>query len=274
MGLKSRRPTSPAVRFRISADFEEITKDYPEKGLLATKRRSSARNNQGRVTVRWRGGGHKRHYRIIDFKRDKIGVPGKVAAVEYDPNRSARLALIHYTDGEKRYIVCPQGLNVGMTILSGPQSPVKVGNSLPIREIPVGEMIHNIELKPGKGGALARSAGTGAQLMAKLDEKYALLRMPSGEQRKVLLACCATVGVVGNSEHANRSLGKAGVTRWMGRRPAVRGVAQNPVDHPHGGGEGKTSGGRHPVTPWGMPTKGYKTRNAKRTDKFIVRRRK
>lgn len=273
MGLRTRRPITPGTRFRTTADFSEITKTEPEKSLVVSKRRTSARNNQGRVTVRWRGGGVKRKYRMIDFRRDKIGVPGKVAAIEYDPNRSARIALIQYADGEKRYILCPDGLKVGRDISSGPAADVKVGNALPLKDIPVGEMVHNVELLPGGGGKLIRSAGAAAQFMAK-DGKFGLLRMPSGEQRKVLLTCYATIGVVGNSEHANQSVGKAGANRWRGWLPRVRGVAQNPVDHPHGGGEGKTSGGRHPVTPWGQPTKGYKTRKNKRTNKFIVRRRK
>lgn len=272
MAIKKYRPITPGSRFRTSADFSEITKSTPEESLLQPRKRLSARNAYGRITVRRRGGGHKRHYRIIDFKRNKIGIPGKVAGVEYDPNRSARIALIHYADGEKRYILCPNGLRTGMTILSGAQAEIKPGNALPLREIPLGEQVHNIELRPGGGGAMVRSAGTSAQLMAKQGD-YAFLRLPSGEQRRVLLSCMATVGTVGNIEHANRRMGKAGVSRWLGRRPKVRGVAMNPVDHPHGGGEGKTSGGRHPVSPWGTPTKGYKTRNNKRTDKFIVRRR-
>ncbi len=273
MGLRTHRPMTPGTRFRTVADFAEITKDKPERSLVSPKRRTNGRNNQGRVTVRWRGGGVKRKYRAIDFRRDKIGVPGVVAAVEYDPNRTARLALIHYKDGEKRYILCPDGLKVGREVMAGPAAEVKVGNALPLRDIPVGEMVHNIELLPGGGGKMVRSAGNAAQFMAK-DGKFGLLRMPSGEQRKVLLTCYATIGVVGNAEHINRSLGKAGANRWKGWLPRVRGVAMNPVDHPHGGGEGKTSGGRHPVTPWGQPTKGFKTRKNKRTNKFIVRRRK
>ncbi len=273
MAIKKYRPTSPALRFRATADFAEITDSEPEKSLVISKQRISGRNVHGRITMRRRGGGHKRKLRLVDFARDKAGVPARVAGIHYDPNRSARLALLVYADGEKRYIVCPQGVAVGETLLSGQDSPIKAGNALPLASIPVGEMVHNIELKPGKGGALARAAGGGAQVMAKVD-KYALLRLPSGEQRRVLLSCQATVGVVGNSEHANRVAGKAGATRWVGRRPKVRGVAMNPVDHPHGGGEGKTSGGRHPVTPWGISTKGHKTRKNKATDKFIVRRRK
>ena len=272
MAIKNFEPSTAGTRFRQVADFSDITKDSPEKGLLRSKKRINGRNAVGRITMRRRGGGHKRKYRIIDFKRDKAGVPATVAAIEYDPNRSARIALLHYLDGEKRYILCPDGLKVGAKLLSGPEAEVRLGNSLFLKDIPVGEMLHNVELRPGAGGALARSAGNSAQLMAKVG-KYAQLRLPSGEQRKVLLECRATIGVVSNSDHANISLGKAGVTRWLGRRPKVRGVAMNPVDHPHGGGEGKTSGGRHPVSPWGTPTKGYKTRGNKRTDKFIVRRR-
>jgi len=272
MGIKSFEPITAGQRFRQSADFVELTKDKPEKSLLRKQKRINGRNANGRITMRRRGGGHKRKYRVIDFKRDKAGVPGKVAAIEYDPNRSARIALIHYADGDKRYILCPDGLKVGRVILSGAEAEVRAGNALLLRDIPVGEMMHNVEMRPGGGGVLARSAGNSVQLMAKVG-KYALLRLPSGEQRKVLLSCMPTIGVVGNSDHANISLGKAGVKRWLGRRPKVRGVAMNPVDHPHGGGEGKTSGGRHPVSPWGTPTKGYKTRSNKNTDKFIVRRR-
>ncbi|HQH26986.1 MAG TPA: 50S ribosomal protein L2 [Oligoflexia bacterium] len=272
MGIKSFEPITAGQRFRQSADFVELTKDKPEKSLLRKQKRINGRNANGRITMRRRGGGHKRKYRVIDFKRDKAGVPGKVAAIEYDPNRSARIALIHYADGDKRYILCPDGLKVGRVILSGAEAEVRAGNALLLRDIPVGEMMHNVEMRPGGGGVLARSAGNSVQLMAKVG-KYALLRLPSGEQRKVLLSCMATIGVVGNSDHANISLGKAGVKRWLGRRPKVRGVAMNPVDHPHGGGEGKTCGGRHPVSPWGTPTKGYKTRSNKNTDKFIVRRR-
>ena len=278
MSIKSFNPTSPARRFRSTADFSDITKTEPERSLLISKNRINGRNSTGRITMRRRGGGHKRKYRIIDFKRNKFGVPGNVAAIEYDPNRSSRIALINYADGEKRYILCPDGLKVGTKIMSSSasckeQAEVRVGNSLPLRDIPVGEMVHNIELRPGGGGVMARGAGVGAQFMAK-DGQYGLVRLPSGEQRKVLLVCIATIGKVSNSDHFNRSLGKAGVSRWLGRRPKVRGVAMNPVDHPHGGGEGKTSGGRHPVSFSGVPTKGYKTRSNKRTDKFIVRRRK
>lgn len=274
MATKKRRPMTPGQRFRATSGFEELTKKVkPERSLLSSKNRICGRNNNGRITVRRRGGGHKRQYRMIDFLRNKHGIPGVVASIEYDPNRSARIALINYKDGEKRYILAAQGLEVGMEVVSGPNSEISIGCALPLSDIPVGELLHNIELRPGKGGAMVRSAGQSAQLMAKVD-KYVQLRLPSGEQRRVLATCYATIGVVGNSEHNNQSLGKAGVSRWLGRRPKVRGVAMNPVDHPHGGGEGKTSGGRHPVSPWGVPTKGFKTRSNKRTDKFIVRRRK
>ncbi len=272
MALRTYRPITAGTRFRTTADFSDITKTEPEKALTKSKSRISGRNVNGRITMRRRGGGAARLYRTIDFKRDKIGIPAVVNAIEYDPNRSARIALLFYKDGEKRYIICPNGLTVGREVLSGSMAEVKVGNALPLKDIPVGEMVHNIELRPGGGGSIARGAGTGAQLMAK-SGKYAQLRLPSGEQRQVLLTCLATIGVVGNADHQNRSLGKAGVSRWLGRRPKVRGVAMNPVDHPHGGGEGKTSGGRHPVSPWAQPAKGYKTRSNKRTDQFIVRRR-
>lgn len=272
MGIKKLSPTSPARRYQTYLTNDDLTTDKPYKPLLDTKKRTSGRNNQGKMTVRHRGGGHKRHYRIIDFKRDKTGIPGKVATIEYDPNRSARIALINYADGEKRYIIAPAGLQVGQDILSGAEADILTGNALPIKNIPLGTQIHNIELKPGKGGQMARSAGSFAQLIAK-EGGAAQLRLPSGEIRIVSVDCMATVGQVGNSEHENVSVGKAGRTRWKGIRPTVRGVAMNPVDHPHGGGEGKTSGGRNPVTPWGQPTRGYKTRNNKRTDKFIVKRR-
>jgi large subunit ribosomal protein L2 len=272
MGIKKLSPTSPARRYQTYLTNDDLTTDKPYKPLLTNKKRTSGRNNLGKMTVRHRGGGHKRHYRIIDFKRDKFGVPGKVATIEYDPNRSARIALINYVDGEKRYIIAPAGLQVGQTIVSGPESDILTGNALPIKNIPLGTQIHNIELKPGKGGQMARSAGSFAQLVAK-EGDAAQLRLPSGEIRIVSINCMATVGQVGNVESENVSLGKAGRSRWLGKRPTVRGVAMNPVDHPHGGGEGKTSGGRHPVTPWGQPTRGYKTRNNKRTDKFIVKRR-
>jgi len=255
--------------------FEEITRDEPEKSLLAPLKKSGGRNNQGRTTARFRGGGNKRRYRIIDFKRDKIGVPGKVVSIEYDPNRSARIALIQYVDGEKRYILCPDGLKVGDQVLSGDNADIKPGNALPLRAIPLGTVIHSIELVPGKGGQLVRSAGVAAQLVAK-EGKYAQVRLPSGEVRMVLLECKATVGQVGHAEHENESLGKAGKSRYLGRRPHVRGSAMTPRDHPHGGGEGKAPVGRRggPVTPWGKPTLGKKTRRRKQSDKFIVRRRK
>jgi len=272
MGIKKLSPTSPARRYQTYLTNEDLTTDKPHKPLLTSKKRTSGRNNLGKMTVRHRGGGHKRHYRIVDFKRDKFGIPGKVATIEYDPNRSARIALINYVDGDKRYIIAPAGLQTGQTVVSGPESDILTGNALPIKNIPLGTQIHNIELKPGKGGQMARSAGSFAQLVAKDGEK-AQLRLPSGEIRIVSVDCMATVGQVGNVEHENVSIGKAGRSRWLGKRPAVRGVAMNPVDHPHGGGEGKTSGGRHPVSPWGQPTRGYKTRNNKRTDKFIVKRR-
>ncbi|MFM8393450.1 MAG: 50S ribosomal protein L2 [Acidobacteriota bacterium] len=272
MGIKKLTPTSPARRYQTYLTNDDLTTDQPYKPLLESKKRTSGRNNLGKMTVRHRGGGHKRHYRIIDFKRDKFGIPGKVATIEYDPNRSARIALVNYADGEKRYIIAPAGIQLGQAILSGPDADILTGNALPIRNIPLGTQIHNIELKPGKGGQMARSAGSFAQLVAK-DGDHAQLRLPSGEIRIVSVLCMATVGQVGNSEHENVSIGKAGRTRWKGIRPTVRGVAMNPVDHPHGGGEGKTSGGRHPVTPWGQPTRGYKTRNNKRTDQYIVKRR-
>jgi len=272
MGIKKLSPTSPARRYQTYLTNDDLTTDTPYKPLLDTKRRTNGRNNLGKITVRHRGGGHKRHYRIIDFKRDKFGIPGKVATIEYDPNRSARIALVNYADGEKRYIIAPAGIQVGQEVVSGPESDILTGNALPIKNIPLGTQIHNIELKPGKGAQMARSAGSFAQLVAK-EGGMAQLRLPSGEIRQVSVDCMATVGVVGNSEHENVSVGKAGRTRWKGVRPTVRGVVMNPVDHPHGGGEGRTSGGRHPVTPWGKPTRGAKTRNNKRTDKFIVKRR-
>jgi len=272
MGIKKLTPTSPARRYQTYLTNDELTTSQPHKPLLDNKKRTSGRNNLGKMTVRHRGGGHKRHYRIIDFKRNKFGIPGKVATIEYDPNRSARIALINYADGEKRYILAPVGIQVGQMVLAGPEADILTGNALPIRNIPLGTQIHNIELKPGKGGQMARSAGSFAQLVAK-DTERAQLRLPSGEIRIVSVLCMATIGQVGNVEHENVSVGKAGRTRWKGIRPTVRGVAMNPVDHPHGGGEGKTSGGRHPVSPWGQPTRGYKTRNNKRTDQFIVKRR-
>jgi len=274
MAIKKVKPTSPARRYQTFLKREQLTKGAePEKSLLEPKKRISGRNNDGRITVRRRGGGHKRFYRIIDFKRDKTGIPGKVTQIEYDPNRSAHIALITYLDGEKRYILAPVGMEVGQTIESGPDADILPGNALPILNIPLGTEVHNIEMRPGKGGQLVRSAGAFAQVVAK-EGKYAQLKMPSGEVRRIPVVCMATVGMVGNREHENVSLGKAGRKRWLGRRPKVRGVAMNPIDHPHGGGEGKTSGGRHPVTPWGQPTKGYKTRKNKRTDKMIVRDRR
>lgn len=273
MPVRKHRPITPGQRFRAVSDFATVDKDaVPEKSLLSSKGRINGRNNNGRITMRRRGGGHKRKYREIDFRRDKLGVVGKIESIQYDPNRTANIALVVYTDGEKRYILCPQGLAKGDTVTSGSGSEIRVGNAMPLKDIPTGEMIHNIELRPGRGGQIARGAGAGVQLMAKADS-YAQVRLPSGEQRKILLECFATIGVIGNIEHQNKKLGKAGVSRWLGRRPKVRGVAMNPVDHPHGGGEGKTSGGRHPVSPWGQLAKGKKTRHNKRTDKFIVRRR-
>lgn len=272
MGLKKFRPITPSRRNYSVLDFSEITKTTPEKSLLAKRSRTSGRNNLGRVTNINTGGGHKRRYRVIDFKRNKIGVPAKVASVEYDPNRTARIALLHYVDGEKRYILAPNGLAVGAIIMTGPEAEIAVGNALPIKNIPVGQSLHNIELKIGCGGQIARSAGTSVQLVAK-EGDYAQLRLPSGEVRKVRLECYATIGVIGNSDHRNRDIGKAGRSRWLGIRPHNRGVTKNPVDHPMGGGEGRTSGGRHPCTPAGKPTKGYKTRKNKRTNQFIVKRR-
>ncbi len=273
MAIKKLTPTSPARRYQTYLVREEITTDKPHKPLLKAKKRISGRNSEGRITMRRRGGGAKRQYRVIDFKRDKVGIPATVATIEYDPNRSANIALLHYADGEKRYILSPIGLKVGQVILSGPEADIISGNALPLRFIPLGTTIHNVELRPGKGAQMVRAAGTAAQLVAK-EGGLAQLRLPSGEIRKVNIECYATIGQVGNIEHSNVSLGKAGRKRWLGRRPKVRGVAMNPVDHPHGGGEGKTSGGRNPVSPWGQPTRGYKTRNNKRTDKFIVRRAK
>jgi large subunit ribosomal protein L2 len=255
------------------ADFSDLTRKKPEKRLTHGKLRSGGRNGDGRVTSWHRGGGHKKRYRVIDFKRDKPGVPAKVAAIEYDPNRSCRIALLHYRDGEKRYIPAPLGLSVGATVESGAGAEIQPGNALPLSAIPIGTVVHAVELKPGKGAQLVRAAGTGAQLMAR-EGKYATLKLPSGETRLVLATCSASIGQLGNPDHANVSIGKAGRTRWLGRRPTVRGTAMNPVDHPHGGGEGRTKGGRHPVTPWGFPTKGKKTRNNPRTDAYVVRRRK
>ena len=273
MALKEFNPTSPGRRFMTTLTFEEVTKSTPEKSLTEPLKRTGGRDNRGRISVRFIGGGHKRRYRVVDFRRDKRDIPAKVAAVEYDPNRSARLALLHYADGEKRYILAPEGIKVGQTVVAGEGADILPGNALPLKLIPAGTMIHNIELRKGKGGQMVRSAGASAQLVAK-EGDYAQVKLPSGEVRKVHLECLATVGQVGNLDHKNVSIGKAGRTRWLGRRPHNRGVAMNPVDHPHGGGEGKTSGGRHPVTPWGKPTKGAKTRNNKRTQGFIVKRRK
>ncbi len=275
MGIRQFKPTSPGTRFRSDSTFEELTKGVkPLKALTKGKKRISGRNNQGETTIWFRGGGHKRRYREIDFRRrDKAGIPAKVASIEYDPNRTARIALLHYADGEKRYIVAPQKLKVGDKVMCGPGSDVVPGNAMELRLIPLGTIIHNIELKVGKGAQIARSAGVGAQLMAK-DGDYAQVKLPSSEVRRIHLDCYATVGEVGNNDQEIVSYGKAGRRRWLGRRPHNRGVVMNPVDHPMGGGEGKTSGGRHPVTPWGVPTKGYKTRNSKRTDSMIIRRRK
>lgn len=273
MAVRKLKPTSAGRRFQTVSDFAEITRTGSEKSLTEGLAKKSGRNVYGRVTARRRGGGHKRRYRIIDFKRQKTGVPARVAHIEYDPNRSARIALLHYFDGEKRYILAPVGIKQGDIVESGDKVDIKPGNALTLQRIPVGTIIHNIELYPGRGGQFCRAAGTYAQLVAK-EGKYALLRLPSGEVRKVLATCCATVGQVGNVNHENISLGKAGRNRWLGRRPEVRGVAMNPVDHPLGGGEGRSSGGRHPVSPWGMPTKGYKTRDRKKpSNKLIVKRR-
>src|SRR6266496_406741 len=272
MGIKTYRPTSPAIRFRTTLTADDLTKARPLKRLTAPKKRISGRDNKGHLQVRHRGGGHKRLYRILDFRRDKRDIPAKVTTVEYDPNRSARIALLTYAEGEKRYILQPNGLKVGDIIVAGQNVDILPGNSLPLKNIPLGTQLHNVELRPGRGGQIARSAGSTVQLVAK-EGDYASVKMPSGEIRKINMECFATIGQVGNIDHENVSIGKAGRTRWKGVRPHVRGVAMNPVDHPLGGGEGKTSGGRHPVSPWGLPTKGYKTRNRKNTDKFIVQRR-
>ena len=266
------KPTSAGRRFVVKIVDKTLYKGRPNKALIEKKKGTGGRNNSGRITVRHRGGGHRKHYRLIDWKRNKDGVPGLIERVEYDPNRSANIALVKYRDGERRYILAPKGLEVGAPIMSGASSPISTGNSMPLRNIPVGSVIHCVELKPGKGAQFVRSAGTSCQLVAR-EGRYATLRLRSGEMRRVLVDCRATLGEVGNGEHNLRSLGKAGAKRWRGIRPTVRGVAMNPVDHPHGGGEGKTSGGRHPVSPWGVPTKGYKTRKNKRTDRLIVRRR-
>ncbi len=273
MAVRKLKPTSPGRRDMSVSDFKEITRPKPERPLVEGRvSKSGGRNNHGRITSWHRGGGHKRHYRVIDFKRDKIGIPAKVATIEYDPNRSVRIALLHYADGEKRYILAPLNLQVGTTVISGPDADIRPGNTLPMTNIPLGTLIHNIELQPGKGGQIVRSAGTFAQLMAK-EAPYALVKLPSGEVRMVLINCKATIGQLGNTDHEKISLGKAGRKRWLGRRPTVRGVAMNPVDHPMGGGEGRSSGGRHPCTPWGKPTKGYRTRKNKKTDRYIVTKR-
>jgi large subunit ribosomal protein L2 len=272
MPIKAYKPTSPGRRFQTVQTFDDITTNEPHKPLVENLHRSGGRNNHGELTSWWRGGGHKRLYRIIDFKRDKKDIPGKVSTIEYDPNRSARIALVTYSDGEKRYILQPVGLKVGDAVIAGDNVDILPGNALPLKNIPLGTTLHNVELKPGKGGQIARSAGSSVQLVAK-EGDYASVKMPSGEIRRIAIVCYATVGQVGNIDHENVSIGKAGRNRWLGWRPHNRGVVMNPVDHPHGGGEGKTSGGRHPVSPWGLPTKGYKTRNRKSTDRFIVQRR-
>ena len=272
MPIKTYRPTTQTLRYRTTIVNDDITSTKPHKPLLEPKPRTGGRRNSGDTTMRFIGGGHKRKLRLIDFKRDKTGIPATVATIEYDPNRSARIALLAYADGEKRYILQPEGLKVGQKVVSGPDADILVGNALPLRNIPPGTAIHNLELRPGKGAQMVRSAGGSAQLIAK-ESDYALVKLPSGETRKVSQDCMATIGQVGNLDHENVSLGKAGRKRWLGKSPHNRGVSMNPVDHPHGGGEGKTSGGRHPVTPWGQPTRGYKTRNNKRTDQFIVNRR-
>ena len=273
MSTKTFKPITPGQRFKSVNKFEEITEKKPEESLLMPLKKSGGRNNLGRVTSRHRGGGHKRYYRIIDFKRDKLEIPAVVDSIQYDPNRTANIALLKYADGEKRYILAPLGLQVGDTLLSGEAPEIRVGNSMPLEKIPMGTLVHNVEMKKGKGGQMARTAGSYAQLMAK-EKEYAQLRLPSGEVRLVRLECRATIGQVGNTDHENISIGKAGRSRWTGKRPHVRGVAQNPVDHPMGGGEGKSSGGRHPTTPWGKPTKGYKTRKKQSSDRLIVKRRK
>ncbi|MCZ6532523.1 MAG: 50S ribosomal protein L2 [SAR324 cluster bacterium] len=272
MAVRKYNPTSPGRRGMSVSTFEEITTSKPLRSLLAPLKKTGGRNNRGRITVRHRGGGHKRRYRIIDFRRAKFGVPGRIASVEYDPNRSARISLVIYADGDKRYIISPEGIKVGDVVVAGADAEIKLGNALPLQNIPAGTIVHCVELKPGKGAQLARAAGCSVQLTGK-EGDYAYLRLRSGEIRRVRLECMAAIGVVGNADHQNIDLGKAGRSRWLGIRPTVRGVAMNPIDHPHGGGEGKTSGGRHPVSPWGVPTKGYRTRNNKRTDKMRIRRR-
>ena len=274
MGLKKYKPRTPSLRFTTSLTFDEITRKTPEKSLNKGLTSSSGRDSNGRISVRRRGGGHKKKYRIVDFRRDKLNIPGTVFSIEYDPNRSANIALIHYADGEKRYILAPKGLAVGTAVQSGPNAPISVGNALPVENIPLGMTVHNIELQLGKGGQLARAAGASAVIAAK-EGDYITVRLPSGESRLVFRKCYASLGEVGNEDHMNISLGKAGRSRWLGRRPKVRGVVMNPVDHPHGGGEGRSSGGRHPVSPWGVPTKGYKTRKKKKySSKFITKKRK
>ncbi len=274
MGLKTYKPITPPQRYYQSQTWDELTKKSPEKQLTKGKKRISARSSTtGRITIRRRGGGHKRKYRIIDFKRNKPGVPARVAAIEYDPNRSANIALLHYYDGEKRYILAPRGVTVGAVLTSGNDAPLQPGNHLPLDKIALGSVLHNIELNPGAGGQLVRAAGTAATLLAR-SGKYVTIRLPSGEMRMILGQCSATLGSLSNEDHMNTSLGKAGRARWLGRRPKVRGVAMNPVDHPHGGGEGKTSGGRHPVSPWGVPTKGYKTRKKRKSNRLVVKKRK
>jgi large subunit ribosomal protein L2 len=272
MPVVKAKPTSAGRRFVVKVVNPELHRGSPYKPLLDSQHRTGGRNNSGRITTRHQGGGHKQHYRIIDFKRDKDGIPAEVERLEYDPNRTASIALLKYSDGERRYIIAPRGVSAGDVLMSGSGAPIRAGNAMQLRNVPVGSVIHCVELKPGRGAQLARSAGASVQLVAR-EGSYATLRLRSGEMRRVLTECRATLGEVGNSEHSLRSLGKAGANRWRGKRPTVRGVAMNPVDHPHGGGEGKTSGGRHPVTPWGVPTKGYKTRKNKRTDKLIIRRR-
>ena len=272
MAVVKTKPKSPGRRFVVKVVNPDLHKGKPPKALIAKQNKTGGRNNAGRITTRHRGGGHKQHYRIVDFKRNKDGIPAVVERLEYDPNRTANLALLKYADGERRYIVAPRGVQAGDELMSGTTAPIRAGNAMALRNIPVGSVIHCVELKPGKGAQMVRSAGSSCQLVAR-EGTYATLRMRSGEMRRVLAECRATLGEVGNSEHNLRSLGKAGAKRWRGVRPTVRGVAMNPIDHPHGGGEGKTSGGRHPVSPWGVPTKGYKTRSNKRTDKLIVRRR-
>jgi large subunit ribosomal protein L2 len=272
MAIVKTKPTSPGRRFVVKVVNKELHKGTPERSLTESKSKSGGRNNAGRISVRHIGGGHKQRYRIIDFKRNKDGIPARVERIEYDPNRTANIALLVYKDGVKTYIIAPKGVKAGDTLQSGADAPIRAGNTLPIANIPVGSQIHCIEMKPGKGAQIARSAGTAAQLLAR-EGMYATMRLRSGEMRKIHTDCRATIGEVGNSEHSLRSLGKAGATRWRGVRPTVRGVVMNPVDHPHGGGEGRTSGGRHPVSPWGMPTKGYRTRSNKRTDNMILRRR-